>query len=307
MLNWAGETTLDVEYAHAMAPDANILLVETPVAETEGVTGLPEIVAAENYVINHNLADVITQSFGATEETFPSKQSLLDLRSAFINAAAHGVTVLASSGDNGATSQILDGSADYPMPGQLLAFLRPAGDQHRRHPAAPGRGRQPDCARMRPGTTATVPAVVASARCSPGRPTRTGFARSSVATAVRPDISASAAVDGAAIFYYSFDPTFVGWHLVGGTSEASPLFSGIVALTAQLAHHKLGQINPALYTLNALHANGIVDVTIGDNSFAGVTGYPATKGYDLATGVGTFDGARFVPQLALASVFHAGW
>ena len=82
MLSWATETTLDVEYAHAMAPDANILLVETPVAETEGVTGLPEIMAAENYVINHHLADVISQSFGATEQTFPSEQSLLDLRSA---------------------------------------------------------------------------------------------------------------------------------------------------------------------------------------------------------------------------------
>ena len=69
------ETSLDVEYSHAMAPGANILLVETPVAETEGVTGLPEMVAAENYVINHHLGDVITQSFGATEETFPSARS----------------------------------------------------------------------------------------------------------------------------------------------------------------------------------------------------------------------------------------
>ena len=71
MLAWAEETTLDVEMSHAMAPGAKILLVETPVAETEGVTGFPQIVAAENYVINHHLGDVISQSFGATEETFP--------------------------------------------------------------------------------------------------------------------------------------------------------------------------------------------------------------------------------------------
>jgi hypothetical protein len=90
-------------------------------------------------------------------------------------------------------------------------------------------------------------------------------------------------------------------------SETSPLFSGIVALTAQLAHHKLGNINGAIYTLNAFHARGIVDVTSGDNSFAGVTGYSALKGYDLATGVGTVDAAKFVPALALASLFHAGW
>ena len=63
MVGWAGETTLDVEYAHAIAPGASILLVETPVSETEGVHGFPQIVAAEKYVLNHHLGDVISQSF----------------------------------------------------------------------------------------------------------------------------------------------------------------------------------------------------------------------------------------------------
>ena len=70
MTGWGGETTLDVEYAHTIAPGANILLVETPVSETEGVTGFPQIVAAENYVLKHHLGDVISQSFSATEQTF---------------------------------------------------------------------------------------------------------------------------------------------------------------------------------------------------------------------------------------------
>src|SRR5215472_11653251 len=103
-LGWAGETTLDVEWAHTIAPGANLLLVETPQSETEGVQGFPEIVQAENFVIDHNLGDVISQSFGATENTFPSTDSLLDLRSAFKNARRHHVTVLASSGDQGATN-----------------------------------------------------------------------------------------------------------------------------------------------------------------------------------------------------------
>ena len=100
---WAGETDLDVEYSHAIAPGAIILLVETPTSEVEGTPGFPQIVEAENYVINHHLGDVISQSFSATEETFPTKQSLLNLRSAYINAAAHGVTVNTASGDSGAT------------------------------------------------------------------------------------------------------------------------------------------------------------------------------------------------------------
>ncbi|HTZ44942.1 MAG TPA: S53 family peptidase [Jatrophihabitans sp.] len=300
MVSWATETTLDVEIAHAMAPDANILLVETPVAETEGVTGFPEIVAAENYVIDHRLADVITQSFGATEETFPSKQSLLSLRSAFVNAAQHGVTVLASSGDTGATNYNLDGSALYPTqvnswPSSDPLVTSIGGTQL--HLDADGNRTAPD-------------QVWNDGYGAGGGGVSEYFSRPDYQNSVRsvvgdrrgtPDISASAAVDGAAILYYSFDPSRIGWHLVGGTSEASPLFSGIVAMAAQLAHHSLGQINPSLYGLNAVHAPGIVDVTIGDNSFGGVTGYPATRGYDLASGVGTFDGAKFVPLLALAS------
>src|SRR6267143_2427343 len=70
---------------------------------SEGVQGFPEIVRAENYIIDNNLGDVISQSFGATEETFPSPKAILDLRSAFKNAAAHKVTVLGASGDLGAT------------------------------------------------------------------------------------------------------------------------------------------------------------------------------------------------------------
>ena len=79
---WAGETELDVEYSHVMAPDASILLVETPDSETEGKTGFPAIIKAEEYVINHHLGGVISQSFSATEESFPSAQQLLSLRSA---------------------------------------------------------------------------------------------------------------------------------------------------------------------------------------------------------------------------------
>src|ERR1700737_2176929 len=120
MLNWGFETTLDVEWAHAIAPGASILLVETPVAETEGVQGFPEMMLAENYVINHNLGDVISQSFGATEETFPTQQSLLNLRSAFKNAYQHHVTVLAGTGDTGSTNFMAHLCFCYPFYAQYV-------------------------------------------------------------------------------------------------------------------------------------------------------------------------------------------
>ena len=120
-----------------------------------------------------------------------------------------------------------------------------------------------------------------------------------------PDISLSSAVDGGCWVYYTFVNPTSPWHIFGGTSEASPIFSGIVAMADQVAGHRLGDINGALYLLGFQSqlphfplATGIVDVTIGDNSFNGVTGFPAAPGYDLASGWGTIDGAKFVPALA---------
>jgi subtilase family serine protease len=99
-----------------------------------------------------------------------------------------------------------------------------------------------------------------------------------------------------------------GAWLASGTSEATPEFAAIVALADQVAGHRLGLLNPRLYALAASHAPGIVDVTAGNNTVsfrqgaAGkldtVQGYPAGKGYDLVTGVGTINAPPFVYELA---------
>ncbi len=86
MTSWAAETTLDVEYAHALAPGASILLAETPTSENEGTSGFPQIVTAEEYVIDHGLGAVISQSFSATEETFASYAQIKPLRAAYLDA-----------------------------------------------------------------------------------------------------------------------------------------------------------------------------------------------------------------------------
>ncbi|MFI5634573.1 hypothetical protein ACIA8E_35515 [Streptomyces sp. NPDC051664] len=100
--------------------------------------------------------------------------------------------------------------------------------------------------------------------------------------------------------YSSYDPKRVGWDVYVGTSEASPLFAGIVALADQVAGHRLGDIHQALYAQSSRNTStGIVDVKGGtNNSYAGVTGYTAVKGYDMATGVGMIDATRFVPAFA---------
>jgi subtilase family serine protease len=306
-IGWAGETTLDVDMAHAVAPDAHIVLVETGVAETEGVTGLPEMMSAEKSLIDRGVGDVISQSFGATEDTFPGFKtgdfsSIQNLRYAFKDAAKHGVTVLASSGDGGATdNNTKNSTTDYPYKvnswpssdplvtsiGGTQLHLDDKGDR-------------------------TAPDSVYNDQGASGGGQSHVFARPSYQDGVKqvvgdrrgtPDISMSAAMNGGAWVYSSYDPKAVGWNVYCGTSEASPLFSGIVALADQVAGHRLGDIHQALYTLYARSAQnpstGIVDVKDGtNNSYAGVTGYTAVKGFDMATGVGTLDAARFVPSLA---------
>lgn len=105
--------------------------------------------------------------------------------------------------------------------------------------------------------------------------------------------------------YQSFAGQPAGWYPTCGTSEATPLFAGVVALADQFAGHPLGLINPALYALSAARAPGIVDITTGNNTVSyiqdhkryTVTGFTAKRGYDLASGVGTVNVAKFVPEL----------
>ena len=125
-----------------------------------------------------------------------------------------------------------------------------------------------------------------------------------------PDISMSAAVDGSALVFLDAEAAQgpAGYYLIGGTSEATPEFAGIVAIADQVAGHGLGLINPALYRMEAAHDAGIVDVTSGTNTVTfpqdggvhTVQGWDAVNGYDLASGVGTIDAAQFVPELVAA-------
>jgi subtilase family serine protease len=104
---WALEVSLDVQWAHATAPKANILLVTTPTAETLGVQGFPTMMNARQHVVDNDLADVVSMSFGAGEGSFHSGlASLQQMRQAMIDAQANGVTLFASSGDGGSTNNM---------------------------------------------------------------------------------------------------------------------------------------------------------------------------------------------------------
>ncbi len=313
--SWAEETTLDVEWSHAIAPGAKILLVETATAETVGVTGFPTIVNAENYVISHRLGDVISQSFGAGEATFSGPATLLRLRGAYQNAYRSGITVLAAAGDSGPTQAVTASGAQYfpfrdvgwPASDPLVTAV--GGTQL----TLDTRGRAVAPVRVWNDTRLNGSPTASSGGLS------TVFTRPSYQAGVAgvvgarrgvPDISMSASVSGAVNIYLSL-PGSAGWFPIGGTSEATPLFAGIVAIADQLnTHRPLGMIDPALYAMKAAHDPGIVSVTAGTTSVyfttsakkvtTTVDGFSATAGYNLATGLGTVTATSFVHELVQA-------
>jgi subtilase family serine protease len=311
MDGWAEETTLDVEYAHAIAPGATIDLVETPVAETEGVAGFPQMMAAIKYVVDRNKIDVISESFGATEETFPgfarhNNTSIDSLRYAFKDAASRHVTVLAAAGDTGATNDQPDGATLYSH----RAVAWPSSDPLVTSVGGTQLQLAQDGNKIQPDQVWDDEYGAGGGGVSKifDRPTyQNGVSDVVGQHRGTPDISMSAAVSGGAWIYQSFEPGGAGWEILGGTSEATPLFAGVVALASQVAGHPLGNLGNALYSLGAssrfkgdpLHT-GILDVTTGSNTFGNVTGYQAGPGYDLASGWGTVNGDEFVPALAHA-------
>ncbi len=308
-IGWAAETTLDVEWAHVMAPAARIVLVETPVSENEGTSGFPQIVKSEKYVLAHHLGGVISQSFGATEQTFP-KGTLRPLRGAYLEAAGarHKVTVLSASGDFGATDSTANLAKLYTFP----VTSWPASD-----PLVTGVGGLD--LRLNSRGQRTAPDQVWNDHTSPpeaggggksvvfGRPAFQNGVKSVVGSQRGvPDISMSASCGHPVVIYQSFPGAGAGWSPICGTSEATPLFAGVIALADQVAGHPIGMINSALYRMAAARDPGIIDITRGNNTVTfqqggkshTVHGWNAVPGYDLASGVGTINARLFVPELA---------
>jgi subtilase family serine protease len=333
---WALEVALDVETAHSIAPGANILLVHTPTAETLGVQGFPQMMNAEKYVVDHHLANVISQSFASAEDAFGSAQSLENLRDAFKAAAAGGVTVLGSSGDSGSANTTKQPTAQG---GALIPYPTvewPASD-----PLVTGVGGTYLCTDPNNTSTRTVDSTDPPAKCQafPGVAevgwtfSGGGFshvfakpayqstlpAGSTSIGAMRgvPDIGLQASAGTGALVYLTLPPDGLGglfcgstpcstgWYDIGGTSLSCPQWAGLVAIADQINGGGLGLINPALYKVAsnpALYAQDFYDVTTGNNTTdPSVAGYPATTGWDPITGLGTPNAARLLPDLVAAS------
>jgi subtilase family serine protease len=291
---WAGEITLDVEWAHAIAPAAKLLLV---LAKSNDDA---DILSAQRFVVDHNVADVLSQSFGEAEQCMDPALFNAAHR-VFAQAKEKKITVFASSGDQGSAQPTCDGASFFK------AASTPASD-----PNVTGVGGTILDANGLTGayngeTVWNEPDFQAAGgggfSVKFGRP---GFqSHQRLPARGVPDIAYNAAIIGGVLAVWSTSGQ--GANLVfrfGGTSAGSPQWSGIAALADQLRHRRIGDINPALYDLArspATYAALFHDITVGDNTFHGditIPGFPATRGWDAASGLGSPKANLLVPALA---------
>jgi subtilase family serine protease len=269
--NWSGETVLDVEWAHAIAPRANVLLIEA------ASTSNRDLFTADNWVRQQPGVSVVSMSWGG-----PESQGQTAYDTYLKTPPGHdGITFVAGSGDAGAqanypaispnvlavggTNLMVDGSGNY----QGETGWSGSGGGTSSYECEPGfqQSVQNSGRRMGPDVAynANTPVYVAWTRPSSGRQS---------------------------------------WITMTGTSAAAPQWAALVAIADQLrvaaGQHTLDGASQTLYALYDSSLTGdFHDVTSGSN------GYSARPGYDLVTGRGTPYAQRVILDLARVNdTFH---
>jgi subtilase family serine protease len=289
-VGWSGEITLDVEWAHAIAPGATIDLVLAK-SNQDG-----DILSATQYAVDHNLGDVISQSFGEGE-TCMDPALLAAQHALFRQATAKGITLLASSGDQGSAQPTCDGS-DF-----FKSASTPASD-----PNVTGVGGTrlvADSAGVYQSETTWNEVSTFGAAGGGGFSTVYGTPsyqhRLHLPSRGVPDVAYNAAINGGVLAVWSVPLGAPAFFLFGGTSAGSPQWAGLVADADQLNGGRIGLLNNRLYgwaTSASLRSRLFHDITTGNNSFGSITGFAAVPGWDAATGVGSPKANTLVSMLA---------
>jgi subtilase family serine protease len=291
MVGWSGEISLDVQWSHAIAPKAKIVLVLAKSNEDA------DILSALTYAVNHNLGDVISMSFGEAEQCFDPKLDAQEHK-LFQQAQAKGITLIASSGDDGAAQPgCKAGDPD------LLAASTPAND-----PGVLGIGGTNLTADLTTGDyTSEVAWDDGFGQSGGGFSTRYAkptYQAGFVSGKQRglPDVAYNGGVFGGVMvaWYVPFDPGNSGpgsFWIFGGTSAGAPQWSGITALLAQACGHRVGLLNDDLYSKGA-YSWYFHDIITGNNIVPGIGGYTTQKGWDAVTGLGTPKASHIVYSLS---------
>jgi subtilase family serine protease len=325
---WQIETSLDVEYAHAMAPGARIVLA---VAKTDDTKNIAQVLRE---VLPNYPGAIVSQSFGM-DETGPASDPSLSATFSpmYLDILRKGGTVLAASGDFGASNGTELESFMFPelkiTPSPMASY--PASD-----PLVLSVG----------GTQGNPLASDSGAYGSEqawneifgGQSAAGGGAASVIFDAppwqrslntkdrLEPDVSYNAAANGGVFVVLSCPPDAFGgvdeqrcnpadphYNAVGGTSAGAPQWAAIIALANELRARQvrgpLGLVSPVLYDLARnprTYGRDFHDITSGNNALdLSVFGFPGSQfgfaaqpGYDLATGLGTPDVSNLLSDLS---------
>ena len=311
---WAGEIALDVEWAHAIAPGANILLVETSSDDTN------DLLAGVNYARDASGVSVVSMSWGGSEfESYTGGESTSQTAydSDFTTPSGHqGVTFVSAAGDSGEQDGVQwpASSPNVLSVGGTTLYTNADGSYQTEAGWA--------------GTSSGYSTVEAEPAYQDVTVNTTGMR--SVA-----DVSYDADPDTGFSVYDSVPDTddgttYVGWQEVGGTSAGAPQWSALIADADQ--GRKIAGLStldgatqtlPDLYDLYSAYGtagytdytNYFNDVTSGGSGSTGGfghgggrhghSGYSAAAGYDVVTGLGTPKAAALIDDLATSAAVTA--
>jgi subtilase family serine protease len=290
--SWAVEESLDVEWAHAIAPGANIVLVEANSASLNNLMTAVQTAASTQGV------SVVSMSWGAGEfsgETYydsyfqPYSSSNPN---GYTNSSP--VTFVASAGDSSAyfgpewpasSPDVLavGGTTLKLTSSNTIASETAWSASFSRYYGMEGGG-----------------GGISSYEPTPSFQSSNGVSYGGRST---PDVAWDANPSTGVSVYDSYQEP--GWGYVGGTSVGSPSWAGVVAIADQEAGHSLStaQVESTLYGAysssgGANYTSGSEYTTIFNDITSGNNGYAATKGYDLATGLGSPKVSALVALLA---------
>ena len=269
------EVELDIEVVHALAAAASDYVYEAP------NTSAGELAMYQKIASDHTV-NVVSISWGACESAEGSSAAK-SVSNAIATGTAEGISYFAAAGDDGTTDC-------YRQTGSTAKAV----DFPASSPNVTGVG----------GTQLTVTSSNAyssekawndgASNGSTGGGISTVFTapswQSSQSTTYRkvPDVSADAA-SGSGYYIY----TAGAWQTVWGTSGAAPLWAAFATLQNQVHGGGLGNLNPKFYSIGngSSYGTGFHDVTTGNNTLHGTTGFSAGTGYDQVTGWGSFKGS----------------
>jgi len=264
--NWEVEEALDVEWAHAIAPGASIILIE---CNSNSGTDLYQGVTTAATLPG---VSVVSMSWGSGEF---SGEQFFD--SDFTTPNGHqGVTFVASTGDGGSPGDYPAYSPNVVAAGGTSLYLN-ANGSYNSETAWSGSG----------GGISTIET----------EPAYQGGAQNTGHRTI-PDVSFDANPNTGVAVYDSYNGTSASpWEQVGGTSVSAPCLAAVIAIVNQgrvasggATLNGASQTLPALYSLPSSDVN---DVTSGSNG-----GFKAGAGYDEVTGLGTPKANLLAPDLA---------